>query len=30
MGQLKASKASGKILRDLKRIERTDLLILDV
>jgi DNA replication protein DnaC len=29
MGQLKASKASGKILRDLKRIERTDLLILD-
>ena len=29
MGQLKASKASGKILRDLKRIQRTDLLILD-
>lgn len=29
MGLLKASKASGKILRDLKRIERTDLLILD-
>ena len=29
MGMLKASKASGKILRDLKRIERTDLLILD-
>ena len=29
MGMLKASKASGKILRDLKRIQRTDLLILD-
>ena len=29
MGLLKASKASGKILRDLKRIQRTDLLILD-
>lgn len=29
MGQLKTSKASGKILRDLKRIQRTDLLILD-
>lgn len=29
MGMLKASKASGKILRDLKRIERTDLLIMD-
>lgn len=29
MGTLKASKASGKILRDLKRIQRTDLLILD-
>lgn len=29
LGQLKAAKASGKILRDLKRIERTDLLILD-
>lgn len=29
MGILKTSKASGKILRDLKRIERTDLLILD-
>lgn len=29
MGALKASKASGKILRDLKRIQRADLLILD-
>ena len=29
MGLLKASKGSGKILRDLKRIQRTDLLILD-
>lgn len=29
MGLLKASKASGKILRDLKRIQHTDLLILD-
>ncbi len=29
MGTLKASKASGKILRDLKRIQRTDLLVLD-
>ncbi len=29
LGALKASKASGKILRDLKRIQRTDLLILD-
>lgn len=29
MGLLKKSKASGKILRDLKRIQRTDLLILD-
>lgn len=29
MGTLKASKAAGKILRDLKRIQRTDLLILD-
>jgi DNA replication protein DnaC len=29
MGSLKASKASGKILRDLKRIQRADMLILD-
>ena len=29
MGMLKTSKASGKILRDLKRIQHTDLLILD-
>ena len=29
MGALKASKASGKILKDLKRIQRCDLLILD-
>ncbi len=29
MGQLKAAKAKGTILTELKRIERTDLLILD-
>ncbi len=29
MGKLKAAKAKGTILTELKRIERTDLLILD-
>ena len=29
MGQLKVAKAKGNILRELKKIERTDILILD-